>query len=92
MTQFPRTLSHSGGSCSREECEEVATGFRILILDLLALGSILETLGSTLQPLSQTQTLLWHTPGVQPQRGGDLTVEETGSFQGVFLRHRPQER
>ncbi|XP_057400039.1 thrombospondin-3 isoform X3 [Balaenoptera acutorostrata] len=86
MTQCPRTLSHSGGSCSRKECEEVATGFRILILDPQALGSILETLGSNLQPLSQTQNLLWH-PSVQPQRGGDPTVQDMRSFRGVFLRH-----
>lgn len=79
MTQCPRTLSHSGGSCSRKECEEVATGFRILILDPQALGSILETLGSNLQPLSQTQNLLWH-PSVQPQRCGDPTVQDMRSF------------
>lgn len=84
QTQCLRTLSHSGGSCSMEEYEEVATRFRILILDPLALGSILEAPGSNLQPLSQTLTLLWHPP-IQPQRGGDPTVE-MGRFQGVFLR------
>lgn len=84
QTQCPRTLSRSGGSCSTEEYEEVASRLRILILDPLASGSILEAPGSNLQPLSQTQTLLWHLP-IQPQRGGDPTVE-MGRFQGVFLR------
>lgn len=71
MTQFPRTLSHSGGSCSLEECEEVATRVKILILDPLALGSIPKAPRSNLQPLSQMHTLLWHQSGVQPQRSGD---------------------
>lgn len=67
-----------------EEYEEVAARFRTLILDPLALGSILEAPGSNLQPLGQTQTLLWHLP-IQPQRGGDPTIER-GRLQGVFLR------
>lgn len=64
----------------------MAAGSGTLILDPLALGAILEAPGPNLQPLGQTQTRLWHPQGVRPQRGGDPTVEETGSFQGVFLR------
>lgn len=66
-----------------EECEEVATRFKILILDPLALGSIPVAPGSNLQPLGQTHTLLWHHQEFSPR--GVVTVE-MGSFQGAFLR------
>lgn len=55
QTRCPRTLSHSGDSCSKAECDSGAPGPRTLVLDSLALGSILEAPGSNLQPLSQTE-------------------------------------
>lgn len=62
-------------------------GFRILILDPLALGSILETLGSNLQPLKQTQTLLRHPQEFPPRRVVTPWFRSWEVFKGILLRH-----
>lgn len=67
-------------------------GFRILILDPLALGSILETLGSNLQPLKQTQTLLRHPQEFHPRRVVTPWFRSWEVFKGYSSQALTQER
>lgn len=80
QTQCLRILSHSGGSCSREGCEEVPpdSEFRLETFDL---GLCSGDPGSNLQPLNLTWFSGTHQ-GAQPQRSSDPIVQGLGEFQG----------